>query len=166
MDREGWIDISMIASFNRVQLLTSDLSLVRDTMTISSLLEVKDDKVRLTGDRWKEFTLPQSPQSNSVTLPMAPQVSAAYSLANTLSGLQISGDDAATIQAKVTAAVLGTKSSMFQMAEVNRNGKLPEVEKDESASNTTTGSILTDATPGAVTSPPTSDAESEKRSYA
>ena len=52
------------------------------------------------------------------------------------------------------------------MAEVNRNGKLPEVEKDESASNTTTGSILTDATPGAVTSPPTSDAESEKRSYA
>ncbi len=163
MDREGWIDISLIASFNRMQRLTSDLSLVRDTMMISSLLEVRDDKVRLTGDRWKEFIIPSSLQSHSSSSSIDPRASAAYSLANTLSGLEISGDDAATIQAKVTAAVLGTKSSMFQ---VNGNGKLPEVEKDESASNTTTGSALTDATPGAATSPPTSDAESEKRSSA
>ncbi|KAF8325851.1 uncharacterized protein EI90DRAFT_2931249 [Cantharellus anzutake] len=160
MDGEGWIEIGMIASFNRMQRLTLDVSLVRDTMMISSMLEVKDNKVRLANDQWKAFILPHSEQN---ALSNTSRSSAAYSLANTLSGLQISGDDAATIQAKVTVAVLGTKSSIFQITEADGNGKVPEGEKDESSSNTTTGSVLTDATPAATTSPPTSDEEIEKR---
>jgi hypothetical protein len=68
MDSQGWIDIAMIASFNRVRTLTTDASLVRDTMVISSLVEVSDegrgDKVRLVNHGWVPFVLPDAPPTS------------------------------------------------------------------------------------------------------
>lgn len=194
MDSEGWIDISVIASFNRVQNLTQDYNLVRETMGLSAYLEVNDTKVRVAG--WQEFVLPPTPGSSS-SQPLYPAAvastlpalstpgmrsSAAYSLAASLSNLTLSGDDAATIQRKVTEAVLGTKSTMRQIAELhgNRSGdetiaisealaalEVSRVKKEHmdepesSASTTTVGSQApteSDATPGATgaSSPPSS----------
>ncbi|WOO83742.1 La-related protein 1 [Vanrija pseudolonga] len=63
MDSEGWIDTAMIASFNRIKQLVSDVALVTEVMTMSSLLEVKEDKVRLSGGAAKRWVLPDAKPS-------------------------------------------------------------------------------------------------------
>lgn len=63
MDDQGWIPISLIASFNRVQKLTTDVNLVRDVLNLSSLTEVKDEYVRMAREQWKQFVLPNAPRS-------------------------------------------------------------------------------------------------------
>ena len=42
MDQEGYLPISLIASFHRVQALTQDVSLVIQALQQSSLLQLKD----------------------------------------------------------------------------------------------------------------------------
>lgn len=64
MDLEGWIDIAMIASFNRIKSLTPDVTIVREVMDMSSLLEVKGDKVRLGGGEAKRWVLPDAKPSS------------------------------------------------------------------------------------------------------
>jgi la-related protein 1 len=60
MDTEGWIDISMVGSFNRVKSLTPDLDIVKECMHLSSLLEVREDKVRLTNNESYRWVLPDA----------------------------------------------------------------------------------------------------------
>ncbi|KAK4685331.1 la-related protein 1, partial [Tremellales sp. Uapishka_1] len=60
MDSEGWIEISTIASFNRVKSLTPDPALVKEVMLLSSLLEVRDEKVRLSGPDSRKWVLPDA----------------------------------------------------------------------------------------------------------
>ncbi|KAF8755452.1 1,4-alpha-D-glucan glucohydrolase [Rhizoctonia solani] len=56
----GWIPISTIASFNRLRKLTTDFNLVRDTMHMSSLVEISPDgeKARMSHGGWAQFVLP------------------------------------------------------------------------------------------------------------
>lgn len=61
MDSQGWIAIPLIASFNRIRRLTVDVQLVRDVLTLSSLLQVKDPWVRMIG--WEQFVLPDAAPS-------------------------------------------------------------------------------------------------------
>lgn len=68
MDAEGWIDVGMIASFNRVKSLTPDAALVREVMVLSSLLEVNGDKVRLAGGEAKRWVLPDAKPSGPANL--------------------------------------------------------------------------------------------------
>ncbi|WVQ76093.1 hypothetical protein IAR50_005732 [Cryptococcus sp. DSM 104548] len=63
MDSEGWIDIGMIASFNRIKSLTPDVAVVREVMSLSSYLEVRDDKVRLAGAESHRWVLPEAKAS-------------------------------------------------------------------------------------------------------
>lgn len=68
MDEEGWIDIAMIASFNRIKSLTPEPAIVREVMVLSSLLEVKGDKVRLAGGEAKRWVLPDAKPSGLANL--------------------------------------------------------------------------------------------------
>ena len=61
MDARGWISIPLIASFNRVRQLTVDPSLVREVLVLSTVVEVRDDWVRMAG--WEQFVLPNSAKS-------------------------------------------------------------------------------------------------------
>ena len=61
MDSRGWIPISLIASFNRVQKLTTDPQLVTDVLVLSSLVEVRDGYVRT--HQWQQFVLPTAQKS-------------------------------------------------------------------------------------------------------
>ncbi|OBZ78303.1 hypothetical protein A0H81_02447 [Grifola frondosa] len=61
MDSRGWISIPLIASFNRVKQLTVDLQLVRDVLSLSSLVEVRGDWVRMR--EWEHFVLPNAVRS-------------------------------------------------------------------------------------------------------
>ncbi len=63
MDSEGWIDIAMIGSFNRVKTLTQDPTMLREVVTLSSLLEVRDNKVRLANGESNRWVLPDAKPS-------------------------------------------------------------------------------------------------------
>ncbi|XP_030446975.2 la-related protein 1C-like isoform X1 [Syzygium oleosum] len=46
MDTEGWVPISLIASFPRVMSLTTNIHLILESLRDSTVVEVQDDKVR------------------------------------------------------------------------------------------------------------------------
>ena len=56
MDEEGWIDVPLIGSFNRLKQLTTDVNLVREMMNISYICDVREMKVR-TRD-WHQWIMP------------------------------------------------------------------------------------------------------------
>ncbi|KAK0204029.1 hypothetical protein DFS33DRAFT_854288 [Desarmillaria ectypa] len=65
MDVQGWIPISLIASFNRVRHITGgiDNGIVRDVLTLSTMVELNatGDFVRMIG--WEQFVLPDAKDS-------------------------------------------------------------------------------------------------------
>jgi len=66
MDTRGWIPIPLIASRNRVRQLTADVltdhvQLVREVLTLSSVVQVCGGMVRMNG--WESFVLPGAPVS-------------------------------------------------------------------------------------------------------
>lgn len=56
MDEEGWVDISLIASFRRLNSLTQDIHLIRSMMETSFMTEVREMKVRTR--EWRSWVLP------------------------------------------------------------------------------------------------------------
>jgi len=60
MDAEGFVKVELIAGFNRVKSLTTDLDFVKETIAQSQILEVNDDKVRKR-ENWQIWLLPASP---------------------------------------------------------------------------------------------------------
>jgi len=67
MDAQGWISVPLIASFNRIKNLTSDLSIVVETMRMTPVLEVspKGRFVRLA-QTWPEWILPNAQKNDDV----------------------------------------------------------------------------------------------------
>lgn len=63
MDNEGWIPISLLASFKRVQQLHTDADIVRVVLSRSTVVEVSGDWVRMRGRQWELFVLPNAPRS-------------------------------------------------------------------------------------------------------
>ncbi|KAJ7336410.1 winged helix DNA-binding domain-containing protein, partial [Mycena albidolilacea] len=62
MDSQGWVRIDVLASFNRVQAKTSDVSLVRDVLGLSDYAEIRGEWVRST-EGWEQFVLPTAEPS-------------------------------------------------------------------------------------------------------
>lgn len=60
MDSKGWISIPLISSFNRIRSLTTDTQKVKDVLYLSSVLEVKNDHVRLNNRQWSKYILPNA----------------------------------------------------------------------------------------------------------
>lgn len=54
MDDEGWVPITLIAGFPRIQQLTVNIKLILDSLRTSSVVEVKDYKVRRRYS-WKKW---------------------------------------------------------------------------------------------------------------
>ncbi len=69
MDSQGWIDINVIASFNRVRSLTGDTNvlLVRDVLRMSAVVELspEGDRCRMAADGWQNFVLPATAEGTS-----------------------------------------------------------------------------------------------------
>lgn len=51
----------LLASFNRVKILTQDLNLVKEVLYLSSMVQVRDEWVRMGG--WERFVLPDAAES-------------------------------------------------------------------------------------------------------
>lgn len=62
MDAHGWVDIPMIASFNRIRQVTTDEDLVQEVAQLSHILEVRDKKMRLR-DNWQMWVFPNAKPS-------------------------------------------------------------------------------------------------------
>ncbi|KAH0834921.1 hypothetical protein J3R83DRAFT_10605 [Lanmaoa asiatica] len=63
MDNEGWIPISLLASFKRVRQLQTDVDIVREVLSQSGMVEVSRDWVRMGGRQWEVYVLPTAPRS-------------------------------------------------------------------------------------------------------
>jgi len=65
MDNEGYVAISMIANFNRLKVLTSDLKLITECMRSSNFLEVKGDYIRRK-EGWHTFLIPANSSIDTI----------------------------------------------------------------------------------------------------
>jgi hypothetical protein len=63
MDNQGWVDINMISSFNRIKSLTADASVVKEVAGLSSILQIKEEHIRLADGQWRQWVLPDAKQS-------------------------------------------------------------------------------------------------------
>lgn len=63
MDSRGWLPIQLLASFNRVRSTTQDYHLVKDVLSLSAIVEVRGDHVRMGGGQWERYVLPDAPVS-------------------------------------------------------------------------------------------------------
>lgn len=70
MDSEGWIDIGLISTFQRIESLTRDQILVRDTLKLSHHLEVDGMRVRKRAD-WEAWVLPGAKSNGGGPQPAA-----------------------------------------------------------------------------------------------
>ncbi|XP_062208078.1 la-related protein 1A-like isoform X2 [Phragmites australis] len=71
MDEHGWVSVSKVADFNRLKKMTTDVHLIVDALSSSTLLEVQDNKIRRRSDwsKWISFsgtTSVASPSSASM----------------------------------------------------------------------------------------------------
>ncbi|KAK6939312.1 La-type HTH domain [Dillenia turbinata] len=55
MDEQGWVPITLIAGFNRVKNLTSNIQLILEALRGSTVVEVQGDKVRRRNE-WMKWT--------------------------------------------------------------------------------------------------------------
>jgi len=61
MNDEGWIPATLIAGFNMVRMLTSDISLILDAAKNSTKVEVNADSIR-PAKNWAQWPLPPRSQ--------------------------------------------------------------------------------------------------------
>jgi la-related protein 1 len=66
MNEQGYVDISLLANFNRVKNLTTDMDLIKEALAQSELLEVSDDKVRKR-EGWNFWLLADKLQDTEAT---------------------------------------------------------------------------------------------------
>ncbi|KAL5210300.1 hypothetical protein ABZP36_005923 [Zizania latifolia] len=71
MDEQGWVDITLIAGFKKVQESTDDLQYIKETIQSSSILEMQGDKIRRQND-WNKWVIPR--ESNPDMLPSSSTV--------------------------------------------------------------------------------------------
>lgn len=57
MDDEGWLDLSVISSFNRIKCLSTDLEFIKESISHSEIVEERDGKIRKKID-WEMWIFP------------------------------------------------------------------------------------------------------------
>ncbi|KAG0454304.1 hypothetical protein HPP92_025608 [Vanilla planifolia] len=62
MDEQGWVPVSLIASFKRVKMITGDVQCILDVLRSSTVVELMGDRIRKRED-WERWVLiPQEDQ--------------------------------------------------------------------------------------------------------
>ncbi|KAG0225373.1 La ribonucleoprotein domain member 1B [Actinomortierella wolfii] len=83
MDEEGYVPLSLVANFNRVKHLTTDLNVIKDALKASKDIELSGDKIRKRDD-WARWLFPKDGH-----VP-APGTSAPQRSANPLNAIPLS----------------------------------------------------------------------------
>ncbi|RUO96691.1 hypothetical protein BC936DRAFT_141611 [Jimgerdemannia flammicorona] len=86
MDTEGYVELTLLANFNRVKTLTTDTNMIRDALLASQVVEVTDNKVRKR-EGWDFWLLPKvdglAPAAQGTTSTSRPTAPANTALAQT-----------------------------------------------------------------------------------
>ncbi|XP_051149722.1 la-related protein 1C-like [Andrographis paniculata] len=90
MDDQGWVPISLVASFPRIKQMTNDISLVMESLRYSTVVEMQGDKVRRRNE-WARWLPPSDGLANSGS-----QITGApdNELATSLQGISIDNTEA------------------------------------------------------------------------
>lgn len=76
MDQNGWVPVTLIASFKKVTQLTDNIQLILEAVRSSSVVEAQGDKIRRRDD-WMRWIMPPSvqfPTTSSLQSPESPTV--------------------------------------------------------------------------------------------
>ncbi|KAI8979374.1 hypothetical protein BDF20DRAFT_869158 [Mycotypha africana] len=73
MDSNGFVDLSLVANFNRVKGLTTDMNLIREALQNSQIVELKGDKIRKR-EGWETWLMPAVIPGPSPVNPPIPKV--------------------------------------------------------------------------------------------
>ncbi|XP_011074705.1 la-related protein 1B [Sesamum indicum] len=92
MDEHGWVPITLIASFRRVQQLTKDIPVILESLRYSTVVEVQGDKVRRRNE-WSKW-LHSSARPSLDSGPHTPRAAPENVLATSLQ--EVSLDDSMT----------------------------------------------------------------------
>ncbi|KAK3828056.1 MAG: hypothetical protein J3Q66DRAFT_321706 [Benniella sp.] len=74
MDSEGFVPLSLVANFNRVRYLTTDLELIKEALRPSNEIELNGDRIRKKDD-WATWIFPKENSKVPVPMPDKPSVS-------------------------------------------------------------------------------------------
>ncbi|KAG2554679.1 la-related protein 1B-like isoform X2 [Panicum virgatum] len=74
MDDQGWVPLSLIAGFRKVQKLTDNIQFILETVMMSTVVEVQGDKLRRRGT-WENWLLPKPNYSAGSSGPLTPVTS-------------------------------------------------------------------------------------------
>ena len=78
MDANGWVEMATIAAFNRVRMLTPDLSIIAQSLESSPVIEISPDGLFLRAkDGYEKWVLPEDKRDPNVRSPVDPAVLAA-----------------------------------------------------------------------------------------
>ncbi|KAF9355295.1 La ribonucleoprotein domain member 1B [Mortierella sp. NVP85] len=73
MDSEGFVPLSLVANFNRVRYLTTDLELIKEALRFSNEIELRGDRIRRKDD-WATWIFPKEDSKVLVSMPDKPSV--------------------------------------------------------------------------------------------
>jgi hypothetical protein len=131
MDSEGYVDIAVIASFNRIKNITNDIEIIRETLALSPSLEVDLEgwRVRKRGD-WHKWVLPNA----RVHAPRSPAVVAAAQPTRAreggdLEGSMLMGNGGVTAE-KASARGSTKAASNTSVSDVESDGSKTEIRVD------------------------------------
>ncbi|PSS29995.1 La-related protein like [Actinidia chinensis var. chinensis] len=88
MDDQGWVSINLIASFKKVSVLTDNIPFILDALGMSSVVEVKENKIRKRDDWWR-WVMPPSTQFPTVSSPQLQGSSSYDMLAANIQGVSL-----------------------------------------------------------------------------
>lgn len=88
MDDQGWVPIKLIASFNKVLLLTDNIQLILDAIRNSSVVEIQGEKVRKRND-WMRWIMTTPIQFPNVSSPQSGEKSGHDMLAANVQGISL-----------------------------------------------------------------------------
>jgi la-related protein 1 len=70
MDSNGWVELSTVAAFNRVRMLTPDLSIIASSVAVSTVVEASPDGMFLrVKSGWEQWVLPEDQRDPSIKSP-------------------------------------------------------------------------------------------------
>ncbi|KAF7724762.1 La ribonucleoprotein domain member 1 [Apophysomyces ossiformis] len=85
MDAQGYVDLKLLANFNRVKGLTTDMSLILEALQQSELLELSNGKIRRK-EGWETWVLPAVANNEATREVPKPAVAAAHPTLASLAG--------------------------------------------------------------------------------
>lgn len=123
MDEQGWVPISLIATFRRVQQLTNDVTLILDALRNSTILEVQGERVRRRNgwSKWRQSS-GTSNNNSAASGSQTPPVSAEDApLSASMQSLSL---DESSANANGEEGVIGSRNEMVTGRPLHEDSRL------------------------------------------